>query len=177
MAEPPWRKILWRAALRGIRRRNLELMESFAKFLQRAMDADFDGGHAAAHQAGDFVVAKFLETAEDQKLALFFGELHQGAMQQFRFLLPLRGIGRIHGGRHLRFEGNLRACLAKMVDARVACDLIDPRAKGSAGTIRLTMAQDAQENFLDEIFAEAAIAGQLAIKIEQRRLVAIKQHA
>src|SRR5713226_3609272 len=111
MAEPPWRKILWRAALRRVRGRSLEVMKRFAKFLKGAMDADFDGGHAAADQAGDFVVAKFLETAEDQKLALFFGELHQGAMQQFRFLLLLRVIGGIHGGRHLRFEGDLRACL------------------------------------------------------------------
>jgi len=98
-------------------------------------------------------------------------------MQEFGFLLLLRGVGGIDGGRHLGLEGDLRARLAKMVDAGVARDLVDPSAERGAGAVGLAMAEDAQENFLNEIFAEAAIAGQLAIKIEQRRLVAIEQHA
>src|SRR5258707_2889493 len=109
MAKPPRRKILRRAALRRIRGRGLELVKGFAQFLQRAMDADFDGGHAAADQAGDFVVAKFLETAEDQKLAFFFGELHQSAMQQFRFLLLLRRIGGVYPRAPIPIRTNITA--------------------------------------------------------------------
>ena len=154
------------AALRGIRGGGLKLMKGFAQFVEGAMDADLYGGDAAADQAGDFVVAKFLEAAEDQQLAFFFGELHQGAVQEFGFLLLLRGVGGVDGRRHFRLEGNLRASLAEMVDAGIACDLVDPSAEGSAGAIGLAMAQNAQENFLDEVFAEAAIAGQLAIKVE-----------
>ena len=51
-------------------------MKGFAKFMEGAMDAHFYGGDAAADQAGNFVVAKFLEAAEDQEFAFFFGELH-----------------------------------------------------------------------------------------------------
>src|SRR4029077_16222966 len=97
-------------------------------------------------------------------------------MQELGFLLLLCGVGGVNGRRHFRLEGNLRARFAKMIDAGVARDLVDPRAKGSAGTIGLPMAQDTKENFLDESLAEAAVAGQLAIKVEQRSLVAIKQH-
>ena len=64
------------AALRGICGCGLELMKGFAKFMEGAMNADFYGGDAAADEAGDFVVAKFLEAAEDQDFAFFFGELH-----------------------------------------------------------------------------------------------------
>ena len=165
------------AALRRIRGGGLELMKGFAQFVKGAMDANFYGRDATADQAGDFVVAKFLETAEDQQLAFFFGELHQRAMQEFGFLLLLRGVGGVNGWRHFGLEGNLRARLAKMVDAGVARDLVDPGTERSAGAISLAMAEDAQKNFLDEILAEAAVAGQLAIKVEQRGLVAIEQHA
>src|SRR5579864_571999 len=177
MAKPPGREILRAAALGRIRRGGLKLMKGFAQFVEGAMDADFYGGDAAANQTSDFVVAKFLEAAEDQELALFFGKLHQGAMQEFGFLLLLGRVDGIHGWRHFGFEGNLRAGLAKMVDAGIAGDLINPGAEGSAGAISLAVAEDAQKNFLDEILAEAAVAGQLAIKVEQRGLVAIEQHA
>src|ERR1700693_1903083 len=166
MAKPPGRKILRAAALRGICGCGLELMKGFAKFVQRAMDADFYGGDAAADQAGDFVVAKFLEAAEDQQLAFFFGELQQGAMEEFGLLLLLRGVGGVNGWRHFGLERNLRAGLAKMIDGRVAGGLVNPGAEGSAGAISLAVAEDAQENFLNEILAEAAVAGQLAIKVK-----------
>jgi hypothetical protein len=34
----------------------------------------------------------------------------------------------------------------------------------------LPIAQDAQKNFLDQVFAEAAIAGKLGVEIKERRL-------
>jgi len=64
------------ATLRGIRGGGLELMKGFAQFVQRAMNADFYGGDSAANQASYLIVAKFLEAAEDQEFAFFFGELH-----------------------------------------------------------------------------------------------------
>src|SRR6202023_276362 len=102
MAKPPGRNILWAATLRGIHGGGLQLMKGFAKFVEGTMDAHFYGGDAAADQARDFVVAKFLEAAEDQEFAFFLGELHQGAMQEFGLLLLLRGVGGVDGTRPFR---------------------------------------------------------------------------
>ena len=47
----------------------------FAKLLQRAVDAHFDGADFAAEQARDVFVFQFLKAAEDEDLALVFGQV------------------------------------------------------------------------------------------------------
>src|SRR5438874_1284389 len=67
--------------------------------------------------------------------------------------------------------------LAKVVHTGVTRDLINPGAERRSRAVALAVFQDAEEHLLDQVLAERAVAGQLRIKVEKRRLVAIEQHA
>src|ERR1700738_4689108 len=58
----------------------------------------------------------------------------------------------------------------------VSCDLVHPGAEWSTGTIALRVFQDAEENILHEVFTRRPIAGEPAIEIKERILVAVEQH-
>ena len=127
------------------------------KLLQRAMDADFDGAGFAAEEAGDFVVFHFLEAAEDEDFAFVFGELHERALEELRFLLALGGVVRAGWGKRFGGERRLGTHFADLIDAGVARDLVHPGAECGAGAIGLAITQDAEKNFLDEVFADGAV--------------------
>src|SRR6516165_4053204 len=107
-----------------------ESVKGSAQILQGAMDASSYGVELAAEQAGNFFVLQFLEAAEKQDLALFLRQLPKRALQQFDFLLFLSGILGSNRGEHFWFKGPLTRKLPKMVDAGVACDLVNPGAEG-----------------------------------------------
>ncbi len=121
------------------------------------MDADFDGAGFAAEEARDFFVLQFLEAAEDEDFAFVFGELHQRALEELRFLLAFGGVARACWRAWLGGERRFGAHFADLVEARVARDLVHPGAECGAGAIGLAIAQDAEENFLDEVFADGAV--------------------
>ena len=134
-----------------------ERQVNFAELLECAMDADFDGAGFAAEEARDFVVLQFLEAAEDEDFAFIFGKLHQGALEELRFLLAFGGVARACWRARLDGERRLGAHFSDLIDARVARDLVHPCAERCAGAIGLAIAQDAEENFLDEVFADGAV--------------------
>src|SRR5437762_1792221 len=74
-----------------------KLTKVFAQFLQGTVDARSDGVQFAAEQAGNFLVLQFLKTAKKQDFSFFLRQLLKRALQQFHFLLLLRGIRRKNG--------------------------------------------------------------------------------
>src|SRR5580704_2563495 len=121
------------------------------------MDADFDGVGFAAEETRDFFVLQFLKAAENENFALVFGELHQRALEKLRFLLALSVVARAGRGERLGCERRFGTHFADLVDACVARDLVNPGAEWRASAIGLAIAKDAEENFLDEVFADDAI--------------------
>src|SRR5207248_3364678 len=71
------------------------------------------------------------------------------------FLVLLRGISRNDRRKHLRLEGSLTGKLPKMIDARVAGNLVNPGAEGRSGAVTLAVFQNAKEDLLDEVFARS----------------------
>src|SRR5207248_9709421 len=59
----------------------------------------------------------------------------------------------------------------------IAGDVIHPSAKGRARPICVTIFQDAIEHILNQVLTRRSIAGQLAIKVEQRRLITVEEHS
>src|SRR6266550_3142086 len=153
-----------------------ELMKSLAQILQGTVDARSDGVEFAAEKSGNFLILQFLKAAEKQDFSFFLRQLLERALQQFDFLL-LRGIRGKNRGQHFRLESGLRRKLAKVIDARVPRNLVDPSAERGARAVALAVFQDTEEYFLDKVFAQRPVARQLRIEIKERRLVAIKQHA
>src|SRR6266571_5310730 len=98
-------------------------------------------------------------------------------MLELRFLLFLGGVGRNDRRKHLRLKGSLSGELPKVVDAGIARNLVNPGPERRPGAITLSVFKDAEKDLLNEVFAERAVARQLGIKVEERRLVAVKQHA
>src|SRR5215470_3878906 len=66
---------------------------------------------------------------------------------------------------------------AVVILSRIARDLVHPCPKRSAGTVRLPVLEDPEEDVLYQVLARASIAGETAIEVEQRTLVAVEQHA
>src|SRR6266513_446608 len=154
-----------------------ELMKSLAQILEGTVDARSDGVQFATEKDGNFFILQFLKAAEKQDFSFFLRQLLERTVQQFGFLLLLRRIRGKNGGQHFGLESGLPGKLTEMIDARVACNLVDPSAERGAGAVALAVFQDAEEYLLDKVFAQRPVARQLRIEIEERRLVAIKQHA
>src|SRR5215472_7581822 len=148
-----------------------ESVKGFAQIPEGAMDARSYGIELAAEQAGNFFVLQFLEAAEKQDLTLFLRQLLKRALQQFDFLLFLGGIPGSNRREHLWLKGPLTRKLPKMVNAGVACDLVNPGAKRRHGAVTLPVFEDAKEDLLDQVFAQGPVAGQLGVEIEKWRLV------
>src|SRR5438034_2942499 len=70
----------------------LELMKSLAQILEGTVDARSDGVEFAAEKSGNFFILQFLKAAEKQDFSFFLRQLLERALQQFDFLLLLRGI-------------------------------------------------------------------------------------
>src|SRR5205814_1304760 len=178
MASSSWRSFLCSCSFGFLQHRAArELMKSLAQVLQGTVDARSYGVEFAAEKGGNFLILQFLKAAEEQDFSFFLRQLLESALQQFDFLLLLRGIRGNKRGQHFRLESGLRRKLAKVIDARVARNLVDPSAERSAGAVALTVFQDTEEHLLDKVFAQRPVARQLRIEIEERGLVAIKQHA
>jgi len=148
-----------------------------AQILQGPVDARSDGVEFAAEKSGNFLILQLLKAAEKEDFSFFLRQLPERVLQQFDFLLLLRGIHGKNRGQHFRLKRGLRRKLAKVIDARVARNLVDPSAERGARSVALAVFQDTEEYLLDKVFAQSPVARQLRIEIEERRLVAIKQHA
>src|SRR2546429_7258022 len=151
-----------------------ELMKSLAQILQGTVNARSDGVEFAAEKIGNFLILQFLKAAEKQDFSFFLRQLLERALQQFDFLLLLRGIRGKNRGQHFRLESGLRRKLAKVIDARVPRNLVDPSAERGARAVALPVFQDTEEYFLDKGFAQRAVARELRIEKENRTLVGIK---
>ncbi|KAH0533551.1 hypothetical protein FGG08_007676, partial [Glutinoglossum americanum] len=64
-----------------------------------------------------------------------------------------------------------------MIKPGVAGNLVHPGAKGRIRAIAVAILEDPEEHFLHQILAHGAIAGQLQVKVEQRHVIPLKQHA
>src|SRR5437016_10273537 len=178
MATSSGRNVLYRCRFGFLQHRAArELMKSLAQILQGTGDAGSDGVEFAAEKSGNFLILQFLKAAEKQDFSFFLRQLLERALQQFDFLLLLRGIRGKNRGQHFRLESGLRRKLAKVIDARVLRNLVYPIAEKGARAVALAVCKDMEVYFLDKVFAQRAVARQLRIEIEERRLVAIKQHA
>src|SRR6267154_4422989 len=122
-----------------------ELMKGLAPVLQGPVDARSDGVEFAAEKSGNFLILQFLKAAEKQDFSFFLRQLLERASQQFDFLLLLRGIRGKNRGQHVRLESGLRRKLAKVIDARVARNLVDPGAERGARAVALAVFQDTEE--------------------------------
>ena len=89
----------------------------------------------------------------------------------------LGGVGREIGAIGSADERGFGAHLADLVEAGVARDLIHPGAECCARAKGLAIAQDAEENFLDEVFADGAVLRHFGVEVEERGLIAVEQHA
>src|SRR6266702_3097474 len=98
-------------------------------------------------------------------------------MQELRFLLFLGGVGRNDRRKHLRLQRWRSWVLPIAFYAGIARNLVNPGPERRPGAITLSVFKDAEKDLLNEVFAERAVARQLGIKVEERRLVAVKQHA
>src|SRR5438876_7637981 len=93
MATSPRRNVL-----RGCRfgflqhRATRKLMKSLAQILQGTVDARSDSVEFAAEKSGNFLILQFLKAAKKQDFSFFLRQLLERAVQQFDFLLLLRGI-------------------------------------------------------------------------------------
>ena len=84
---------------------------------------------------------------------------------------------KVVGARGSEVNGDSGRTLANLIDAGVAGDLVHPGAEVGAGTIGLAIAEDAEEDFLDQVFADGAVLGHFGVEVEERGLVAVEQHA
>src|SRR5215469_17141101 len=98
-------------------------------------------------------------------------------MQELRLLLRIGRVGIDNRRRNLRLIRQRLRMFAVVILPRVARDLVHPCAKRSAGFVCLAVLENAKEDVLHQVFARGSIAGEPAIKVEQRNLVAIEQHA
>ena len=106
-----------------------------------------------AEKSGNFLILQFLKAAEKQDFSLFLRQLLERALQQFDFLLLLRGIRGKNRRQHFRLESGLPRKLAEVIDARVARNLVDPSAEWGTGAVALAIFQDTEEYLLDKGFA------------------------
>src|SRR5437588_62647 len=104
-------------------------------------------------------------------------QLLERELQEFDFLAFLGGIGRENRRKHFGLKSFFPRKLAEVVDAGVARNLVHPSAKRRSRAVTLAVFQDAKENLLDEVLAQCSVACQLRIEVEERGLVAVKQHA
>src|SRR5690349_8231191 len=114
-------------------------MKVFAQFLQGTVDARSDGVQFAAEKGGNFLVLQFLKAAKKQDFSLLLRQLPERALQQFHFLLLLGRIRWKNRGQHFRLESRLARELAKVIDARVARNLVNPGAEGRPGAVALAV--------------------------------------
>src|SRR5436309_11557246 len=84
-----------------------ELMKGLAQILQGPVDARSDGVEFAAEKSGNFLILQFLKAAQKQDFSFFLRQLLERALQQFDFLLLLRGIRGKNRGQHFRLESGL----------------------------------------------------------------------
>src|SRR5256884_9198628 len=173
MASSSWRNFLCSFGFLQHRAAR-ELMKSLAQVLQGTVDARSYGVEFAAEKGGNFLILQFLKAAEEQDFSFVLRQLLERALQQFDFLLLLRGIRGKNRGQHFRLESGLRRKLAKVIDARVPRNLVDPSAERGARAVALAVFQDTEEYFLDKGFAQRAVARELRIEKENRTLVGIK---
>src|SRR5436309_6606620 len=116
-----------------------KLMKVLAQFLQGTVDARSDGVEFAAEKGGNFLVLQFLKAAKKQDLSFFFRQLLERALQQFHFLLLLGRVRWNNRGQHFRLKSCLARKLAKVIDARVTRNLVNPGAEGRPGAVALAV--------------------------------------
>src|SRR5258708_34093563 len=107
----------------------LQALKCLPQFMESTVHLHFDRIHFAAEEPGYLFILKFLETAQHQDFPFLFRQVHQGTMQQSRFLVFLGNVRMRYCGRHLRLETCLVAAFAEVVNPGIAGDLINPRAK------------------------------------------------
>ena len=101
------------------------------------------------------------------------------AADQGRFLFRFDVIGgRWRGAADVAraVERDLAPPFAEMIEARIAGDLVHPGGESGAVLVSVTIAQDAEEHVLNEVFSRAAIGGHAQVEVIERGLVTLEQN-
>src|SRR5262249_48158452 len=117
----------------------LELMKCFSKVLESPVETCFDGVDFTAEKLGNFAVLEFLKAGQNQDFALVLGKHHECLAQERGVLLLLRGVSRQDRRKHVGLELDLAPCLSEVIDAGIACNLVDPGAERRSGLIALAV--------------------------------------
>ena len=146
------------------------------------MHPHFDRSRVAAEDFGDLVVFQLLDAAQEQHFALLQRLPRERTLQQPDFLLPPSAlVGRRLRSHHFlpryrTVQPRLSLALARGVEVSVARDLKHPGTELVFRLERVPIFEHAKKDFLHEVIAELAMAGQADEKVEKRLVMPFEQH-
>ena len=147
------------------------------------MGADFGGADGAFEDAGDFREREFLETAEEQDLAVAMVEMRERGVDQ-GVIVALLGVGTGVGaivGVVVEIDriGGVRGGVgfAEVVGGAATREVIHPGGKAALVTVSVPVFEHPLEYDLGDILGGGAVAGKLDQETEERAVVAFEELA
>ena len=135
-------------------------------------------GDGGVHRLGDLLVAHRVDLAEEQRRALGLREPADVAEQVAELLAvldPLEGGDAVHVGVGVHRVLAVGGRLAKVVEAAVAGDPVEPGADGDRPLVGDHRVVGGDEDLLEDVLGVLGAAEHLAAEAEQPRLVALDQ--
>ena len=135
-------------------------------------------GHGRVHRLGDLLVAHRVDLTQEQRRALRLGELAdvgEEVAELLAVLDPLEGGHPVHVGVGVHRVLTVGGRLAKVVEAAVASDPVEPgphRDRALVGDHRVV---GGDEDLLEHVLGVLGRAQHLAAEAEEARLVALDQ--
>ena len=141
---------------------------------EQALDAR-DGG---VHGLGDLLVAHRVDLAEEECRALGLremGDVLEEVAELLAVLDPLEGGDPVHMGVRVHRVLAVRGRLAKVVEAAVAGDPVEPRAHRDRAPVGDHRVVGGDEDLLEHVLGVLGRAQHLAAEAEEARLVALHE--
>jgi hypothetical protein len=159
----------------------LEADVDIAEFAQRAMSADFGGADGAFEDAGDLSEREFLETGQEEDLAVVAVEAGEGGVEQDvivanggvvagvgAFVGVLLEIGGISGvGRGVGF--------AEVIGGAATGEVIHPGTETAVVAVGVAVFEHPLEDGLCDVLGRRALTGEFHEKAEERAVVAFEE--
>lgn len=147
------------------------------------MGADFRGADGAFEDAGDFGKREFLETCEQQHLAIVAIEAGEGGVEErvivadggvvtgmrpiVGVVLEIGGVGGVGRG----------VGLAEVVGGAAAREVIHPGREAAFVAVGVAVFQHALKHRLRDVLGSGAVAGEFHEEAEKRAVVAFEEFA